>query len=73
MEWDLNSKTEMDRSKERQEVGMGMRDKDTLHRTENLKHTFPGMKLRSVVPNFYIHVSVSDLYFSMIGSRTIEL
>ncbi len=25
------------------------------------------MKLRGLVPNFYIHVSVSDLYIPMIG------
>jgi|688.fasta_scaffold998717_1 hypothetical protein len=31
MEWDLNSKTEMDRSEERQEVGMGMRDNDIVY------------------------------------------
>jgi hypothetical protein len=31
--------------------------------TENLKQIFPEMKL----PNFYIHVSVSDLYIPMIG------
>ncbi len=33
-----------------------------VHCTENLKHTFPEMKLRGLVPNFYIHVSGSDLY-----------
>ncbi len=27
------------------------------------------MKLRGLVPNFYIHVSVSDLYIPMIGPR----
>jgi hypothetical protein len=33
-----------------------------LHCTENFKQIFPEMKLRGLVPNFYIHVSVSDLY-----------
>jgi hypothetical protein len=28
--------------------------------TENSKQIFPEMKLRGLVPNFYIHVSVSD-------------
>ncbi len=28
------------------------------------------MKLRGLVPNFYIHVSVSDLYIPTIGSQT---
>ncbi len=28
------------------------------------------MKLRSLVPNFYIHVSVSDLYIPTIGPQT---
>ncbi len=32
------------------------------HCTENLKHLFPEMKLRGLIPNFYIHVSVSNLY-----------
>jgi hypothetical protein len=34
---------------------------------KNLKQKFPDMKLRSLVPNFYIHVSVSDLYIPTIG------
>jgi hypothetical protein len=28
----------------------------------NSKHVFPEMKLLGLVPHFYIHVSVSDLY-----------
>ncbi len=38
-----------------------------LQFTENLKQIFPEMKLRRLVPNFYIHVSASDLYILMIG------
>jgi hypothetical protein len=38
------------------------------HYTENLKQIFPEMKLRGLVPNFYIHVSMSDLYIPKIGS-----
>jgi hypothetical protein len=38
----------------------------SLHCTENSKHFFPEMKQRSLVPNFYIHVSESDLYIPMI-------
>ncbi len=32
------------------------------HYTENLKQIFPEMKLHGLIPNSYIHVSVSDLY-----------
>ncbi len=39
------------------------------HCTENLKHIFREMKLCCLVPNFYIHVSVSDLYILTIGPR----
>ncbi len=35
--------------------------------TENLKQIFPEKELRCLSPNFHIHVSVSDLYISMIG------
>jgi hypothetical protein len=31
---------------------------------------FPEMKLRDLVPNFHIHVSVSDLYIPTIGTPT---
>jgi hypothetical protein len=54
-----------------------------LHCTENSKQLFPEMKLRaavrSLISNFCIHVSVSDLYiptigrsayFAVLGSRT---
>jgi hypothetical protein len=37
---------------------------DTLqmHCPENSKQMFPEMKLRALVPNFYIHLPISDLY-----------
>jgi hypothetical protein len=38
-----------------------------LHCAENPIYVFPEMKLRSHVPNSYIHVSVSDLYIPRIG------
>jgi hypothetical protein len=45
-----------------------------MHCPENLKQIFPEMKLRSHVPNFYKHVSVSDLlyilYIHAIGAQT---
>jgi hypothetical protein len=31
-----------------------------VHLTENSKQTFPEMKLPDIVPNLYIHESVSD-------------
>ncbi len=37
------------------------------HFTENLKQIFVEMKLRSLVPNSYIHIPVSDLYIPAIG------
>jgi hypothetical protein len=39
----------------------------TVHCTENPIYVFPEMKLRSLVPNYYIHVSVRDLYIPRIG------
>ncbi len=33
-----------------------------MYCTENLKQIFPEMKLLGLGLNFYIHVSVSDLY-----------
>ncbi len=33
------------------------------HNTENSKQIFPEKELRGYSPNYYIHVSVSDLYF----------
>jgi hypothetical protein len=41
--------------------------KDELHCTENLICVFPEMKLRGLVPNSYIHASVSNLYIPRIG------
>ncbi len=41
-----------------------------MHCTENLKQAFPELKLRGLVPNLYIHVSVSDLYIPTIGPQT---
>jgi hypothetical protein len=37
------------------------------HCAENSKQIFPEMKLCGLVPNFYINVSVSDLYNPTIG------
>ncbi len=34
-----------------------------LHCAKNSKEIFPEMKLHSLVPIFYIHVSVSDLQY----------
>ncbi len=36
-------------------------------RTKNLKQIFPEMKLLGLVPNLYIHESVSDSYIPTIG------
>jgi hypothetical protein len=38
-----------------------------LRCTENWKQIFPEIKLCGLVPNFCIHVSVSDLYITTIG------
>ncbi len=37
---------------------------------QNLKQIFPEMKLRGLVPIFYIHVSVTYLYIPTIGPQT---
>jgi hypothetical protein len=37
------------------------------HCTENPIYVFPEMKLCGLVPSFYIHVSVSNLYILRIG------
>ncbi len=39
----------------------------STHCTENSKQIVPEMKQGDLIPNFYIHVSVSDLYISTIG------
>ena len=41
-----------------------------MHCTENSKQRFPEMKPRGLVPYFYSHVSVSDLYNPMISPQT---
>jgi hypothetical protein len=41
-----------------------------MHCIENSKQIIPEMKLRGLVPNFHIHVSVSDLYDPTIGLQT---
>jgi hypothetical protein len=42
------------------------------HSTENPIYVFSEMKLRGLVPNSYIHVSVSDLYISTLSSRQLR-
>jgi hypothetical protein len=41
-----------------------------LHYTEHPIYVFPEMKLRCLVPNSNIHVSMSDLYIPRIGLPT---
>ncbi len=36
------------------------------HNTENSKKIFPEKELRGFNPNFYIHVSMSDVYITTI-------
>ena len=43
------------------------------HFTENSKQMFPERKLRGLVPNSFIHVSVSDLYTYIIYPRSVCL
>jgi hypothetical protein len=43
------------------------------HYTKNSKQIFPEMKLRGLVPNSYIHVSMGDLYISTNGLQPILL
>jgi hypothetical protein len=38
-----------------------------VHFIQNSKHIFPKMKMRDLVPTFYIPVIGSDLYIPMIG------
>jgi hypothetical protein len=40
-----------------------------MHWTENSKQIFQDMKLRGLVPNFYFHLSVSDIYIPTIGPQ----
>jgi hypothetical protein len=42
------------------------------HNTENSKQIFPEKELRGYSPNSYIHVSVSDLYITLIGLPILE-
>ncbi len=46
---------------------MRLLDDATLTVQQILIYVFPGMKLRGLVRNSYIHVSVCDLYISKIG------
>jgi hypothetical protein len=39
----------------------------STHCTDNSKHIFTEMKLHGLIPNFYIHVSVSHLCIPTIG------
>ncbi len=41
-----------------------------MHCIEHSKQVLPEMKLRGLVPSFYIHVSVCDLYIPTIGPQT---
>ncbi len=41
-----------------------------MHCTESSKKIFPDLKLCGLVHNFYIHVSVTDLYIATIGPQT---
>ncbi len=43
------------------------RQRHKRRNTENSKQIFPEKELRSLSPNFHIHVSVSDLYIPTIG------
>jgi hypothetical protein len=42
-------------------------DQQNTHCTKNPIYVFPEMKLRGLIPNSYIHVTVSDLYIPRIG------
>ncbi len=42
-----------------------------VHCTENPIFVFPEMKMRGLIPNSYIHVSVSDFYIPSIGLPTV--
>jgi hypothetical protein len=38
------------------------------HSKQDPIYVFPEMKLRDIIPNFHINVSVSDLYIPMIDT-----
>jgi hypothetical protein len=38
-----------------------------MHCIENLIYAFPEMKLRGIIPNSYVHVSVSELFIPRMG------
>jgi hypothetical protein len=40
-----------------------------MHCKQDPIYVIPEMKLRGLMPNFHIHVSVSDLYIPTIGPR----
>jgi hypothetical protein len=40
-----------------------------MHWTEISKQIFQDMKLRGLVPNFYFHLSVSDIYIPTVGPQ----
>jgi hypothetical protein len=42
---------------------------DYSHCKQDPIYVFPKMKLRGLVPNFHIHVSVSDLYIPKIAAK----
>ncbi len=42
----------------------------TYNKPKNSNQIFPEMKLRGIVPNFHIHVSLSDLHIPTIGPQT---
>ncbi len=44
------------------EIEMKHEEEDSPHCTKHPIYAFQEMKLRGLVPNSYIHVSVSDLY-----------
>jgi hypothetical protein len=44
-----------------------------MHCPEKSKQIFPKIKLCSLIPNFYLHVSVSDLYIPTIGQKTLYI
>jgi hypothetical protein len=56
--------------KERLEISFGLSCVFySTHCNEDPIYVFPEMKLRGLIPNIQIHVSVSDLYIPTIGSR----